>query len=88
MNDEKIPIYNPLTVDFSIKYDIKGDRNPKEFTIKGGEIQYFPKVIANHIKEALANEMFNQRGYLKDAHGNTELALEEYRKEIEVNLDE
>jgi hypothetical protein len=80
--NKKIPLYNPLNIDFTVKYDVSGTRNPVEFVIHAKEIEYFDEFIANHIKTALATEILNRRGIQK----NSELDLENIRKEIEVKL--
>jgi len=79
------PIFNPDTEDFSVKYDLNGDKNPLTFTIKARDIAYFPEVVANHIKKHLADHLLSKRG----ATGrNVELTLKGIYKEIEVNLND
>ena len=80
-----IPIFNPDTEDFSVKYDINGDKNPETFTIKARDIAYFPEAVANHIKKHLANHLLNKRGVI---NRNTELTLQGIYKEIEVDLND
>ena len=54
-------VYNPLTSDFSVTYDIKGNSQPETFTAKSLEITYFPNVVAEHIKKHLQNAVINER---------------------------
>ncbi len=83
MTIDKVPLYNPDTTDFKVKYDINADRNPKTFVAKAQEISWHIPVIAQHIKNHLADHLVNKRGSIK---GNFELAKKKALKEIEVDL--
>ena len=82
---EKIPLFNPLNSDFTVKYDIEGDGKPKQFTAKAQEITWHDPVIAKHIKKHLATAIVNERG--PEGH-NWPLSIKKAREEIEVDLDE
>lgn len=71
-------IYNPDKKDFTCKYD------NQEYTIRAGEIQSFPTFIAEHIGNALADHILNQRGPIK---GNYHAAKVAILKEIEYPDD-
>ena len=85
-NEGKVAIFNPDTEDFVVKYDINNDKSPQEFVVRAGEISWWEPFLAKHIKKALADHLFNKRGFLKEAHGNSELAYKKYMEEIEVKL--
>lgn len=77
---KKIGVYNPDGKDFTVKYDLKGDRNPLEFTVPARDMVYFIPVVANHIKVALASHLLHKRGVKK--HSNPEADLKEIMKEL------
>lgn len=79
-----IPLYNPLSTDFTVTYDINGDGQPEAYTIHAQEIEYFPPVIAQHLTHHLAKEVTSIRG---TAGSNWEAELEKATKEIEVSLE-
>lgn len=83
-NDKTLAIYNPDTEDFTRTYDINENGQPVSFTIHAGEIEKFPKVIAEHLKKHLAKHLTNKRGWAKsnyeDKH-NEMLSLIEVKDE-------
>lgn len=54
-------LYNPLTEDFTVTY--RDDNNtPIPYTIHAGEIETFPKYLADHIEKHLAQKLVFDRG--------------------------
>lgn len=84
-NYPTIRLYNPLSEDFSVQYDINNDGKPPLFTIFAKEIASFPKPVADHIKDHLAKRLAQE---IRGEKGNYELAYKEAEKQIEVNLDD
>ncbi len=82
--EKKVPLYNPLSTNFTTHYDINGDKNPVDFTIHANEIEYFDPVIARHMKKHLADAVLNERGIRTNAEDD----LKAIMKEIEVGLEE
>ena len=80
--EDKVPVYNPDTEDFTVTYDINGDARPVPFTIHSREIEYFEPVIAKHFRKHLAVHILNKRG----VKTNWQDDLEAIRKEMEVIL--
>lgn len=83
-NSNEIAIYNPDTEDFTKTYDINGDGKPVPFTIHAGEIERFPRIIAEHLKKHLAKHLTFKRGWAKS---NYEDKLGEMTTLIEVKDD-
>jgi hypothetical protein len=79
----KVYVYNPLNEDFTVKYDIRGNKNPKAFTLKAKEIAQFDRVIANHLKKHLANKMFDLLG---DVTKDRDIQMENFYKQMEVKI--
>lgn len=77
---KKIGVFNPLITDFTVKYDIKGDKNPQGFTVPAREIVYFIEPVAKHVKKHLADAIFHKRG----VKNNPEMDLKEIIEEISV----
>lgn len=50
-------LYNPLSEDFTLKYDINGDGNPVTYTLHAGEIEEFPLSVAENIAKHLAHKI-------------------------------
>lgn len=72
-------IFNPLSKDFAIKYDINEDGNPPTFILHAGEIESFPEPVADHIVKHLAYEYVHVYG----RKPNFDVAYEEAKKMIE-----
>jgi hypothetical protein len=58
---DNVGVFNPLDDDFTVTYDINGDRSPLAFTVHSGEIEFFQPAVAEHIKKHLADKILNQR---------------------------
>lgn len=84
-DDEQVAIYNPDIEDFTRTYDINGTGEPVAFTIHAGEVEKFPRPVAEHLKKHLAKHITFKRGWQKS---NFEAVHAEVLKEIEVNLHE
>lgn len=77
----QIKLYNPLTEDFSMPYDLNEDGVPITFTLHAGEIESFPTPVAEHLKKHLANKIaFTTKG-----NGGWEAAYDKAVKKIEVD---
>ena len=61
MSKSKTFLFNPTEVDFVFQYDIKGDRNPKGFTIHALEGEEFSKKLINHAEKHLITHVMNDR---------------------------
>ena len=77
---QKVGVFNPDGKDFSVNYDINGNKNPILFTVPARDIAYFEPVVANHIKVALVTHLLHKRG----VKNNPEQDLGEIMKELEV----
>ena len=75
----KVKIFNPLSKDFSVTYDIKGDGDPVLYIIHAGEAETFEKPVADHIKDHLAKHI----AQIKRGNGTYEDAYNAAVKEIE-----
>lgn len=63
-------LYNPLSRDFTVTYDIHETGEPVAFTIHAEEIESFEEPVALHIAGHLAYELAQQirgRGTFEDA---------------------
>jgi hypothetical protein len=78
---KKIGVFNPLGVDFTIKYDINADRNPLPFTAKKEKITYFVPAVAKNMKTALVNRLLNDNWPVDK---NAEAAKKKFMKQISV----
>ena len=58
----KIRVFNPDIKDFTVKYDVSGDRNTKEFKVNARDVAYFDKSIAFHVANHLADFLLHKRG--------------------------
>ena len=76
----KVGVFNPDGKDFSVNYDINGDKNPILFTVLARDIAYFEPVVANHIKVALATHLLHKRG----VKNNPEQDLSEIMEELDI----
>lgn len=75
-------IFNPLTENFSVTYDINGDGKPKKFTIPAQEIVFFEeKFLVRHIKKHLADKIVQK----KDYKPNPEIAYAKAYEEMSVD---
>lgn len=84
-NQKKLkPIYNPTWEDFTVTYDINGDKRPESFTIHAQEIAYFEPVIADHIKLHLGKKLVMTSG---KTIMDWDKELAEAMKKVEVSLD-
>jgi hypothetical protein len=72
-------VFNPDIKDFSVQFDVTGDRKPVLFTVPGREIAYFPKGVANKIKSDLADHLLHKRG---TSQGGVSRPPSEVKKEI------
>ena len=79
---KKIPLYNPLREDFTVTYDITGDKDPRPFTIHAQEIEYFEPIVARHIVKHLADAVLAERG-IRTNYTDDMTAI---KKEIEVTV--
>lgn len=78
----KVAIFNPLSEDFTVKYN-KGGDSIESHTIHSLEIEYFEPHMAEHLKKHLADHIINKRGIKR---GNYEATREEVLEEISVDL--
>jgi len=78
----RIGVYNPDGKNFTAKYDLKGDKNPLEYTVPARDIAYFIPVVANHVKTALATHLLHKRGV--QPHSNPEKDLQEIMEELKA----
>lgn len=76
------PVYNPLLVDFEVKYDINGTNEPETFVIHGGEIEYFNAPVAEHIKKHLANKIIQERGVKTNHEDEYKAILQELTPDL------
>lgn len=58
----QLPIYNPLSHEFSVKFDYLGNGVPQEFTVGSQEIAWFDKPVFEHVKKHLTDAVLNERG--------------------------
>ena len=77
----KIGVFNPLSEDFIIKYDVNADKNPQPFTAIKEKITYFEPHIAKNMKTALVNHLLNLNW---PADKNVEVAKKKFMKQITV----
>lgn len=82
MNKSKRGVYNPMTKDFTVKFDVSGKGKPETFKIGAGEIEYFEVHIADHAIKHLAKEIFNSRDKRKSNYVDD---IEEIKKDITVD---
>jgi hypothetical protein len=54
-------LYNPTKEDFTTTFADENN-NPVEYTLHAGEIETFPKYLADHIAKKLAKKIVNGRG--------------------------
>jgi len=80
--ENQIGVYNPLSEDFSVTYDISGRGEPVLFTVHAGEIEFFEPVVARHVKKHLVDKIYNLRG----KKFNSELDKKEISKEVSVEI--
>jgi len=73
-------VFNPLRYDFKTTYR-NDDNSFREYMVRSMEIETFPAYIANHVIKHLIDAVQNERHVL----GTDLKAIEEIRKEIEVN---
>ena len=78
----KLGVKNPLIEDFSVNYDLSGLGQPKTYTLKGLEIDFFEPVIAEHLKKHLVNAIINKRG----VKVNRDADAKEIYKEISISI--
>lgn len=81
MNENEVGVFNPDTKDFSITYDINGDKNPPLFTVPAGDHAFFVKGVADHIKSHLAKHLVFSRGIKTNFEDEYKAAL------VEVSYD-
>lgn len=55
--DQKVGVFNPMTKDFSWKYD------RKEYTIPKGEMVEFDYVIGHHMAKHLIDRILTEKGF-------------------------
>lgn len=77
----QVRIYNPLTTDFSTTYDINDTGTPERYTLHAGEIESFPKPVAEHIIKHLGYQI----AVARRGQGTYDLAFEKARKLIAVD---
>lgn len=77
---EKIGVFNPLTQDFKINYDLNDDGYPVEIIVPSLEVTYFDKPVAEHVIKHLANEVF----YTSGSSEAYKYGIERVKKEIIV----
>ncbi len=77
---EEVFIYNPDSEDFSIQCALH-EGKPTLYTIKALQMQKFPAIVAERMKEALADKLFEKRG-----KSNYHVDIKEIHKEIHVEL--
>ncbi len=82
-SSKEVPVYNPDSDDFEITYDINEDKQPKSYILRSREIDYFPPVIADHIKKHLADRLLNKRG-VKTNHSDEHDQI--IKEELSVEL--
>ena len=56
-SEQETAIYNPTLEDISTDIDKFGD-NPKQFTLKAGDVKSFPKYVADILGEKLIEKMY------------------------------
>lgn len=78
----KKAIFNPLNHDITIEWD-KSGKNPKSFKLKSKEITMIDTKYINHVKNQLANEVFDARG---DYRKRRDIQLKDILKEIEPEV--
>jgi len=76
MDNEQLPVYNPLPRDFSVTYDTNEDGNPIKYTAISGDVTYFPTFIAHHIAKHLVNELMQVRQKLNNEENRHEIEKE------------
>ena len=84
MPKEKIPVLNPLTEDFTFKYDVNNNRNPVSFTIHAGEAEWYEPYLAKHAKKQLANLIFDKQG---NPRKDREMQIKEIMKDISIKYE-
>jgi hypothetical protein len=57
---EKLSLYNPMTKDFTVVYDSKGE-NPTTLTAKSLEISEFDYLMGVFVRDNLFNAVMNDR---------------------------
>lgn len=60
--ENEIGVFNPLSTDFSVNYDLGDGNGPQAYTVPSREIAYFSPAVAKHIKKHLFNAIVNARG--------------------------
>lgn len=78
--NEQTSIYNPLTEDFSVSYDISGTGAPTRFTIPAKTSAKFDPSLAIHIKKHLINKVLQLRGF--------DYPTEKLIKEVNVEINQ
>ena len=73
-------LFNPLSKDFSITYDINENKSPVEFKIRALDFGEFPDPVAENMIKHLSDEVMHTRGIKLNAEDD----LKEIREEIEV----
>lgn len=71
-------VYNPDSEDFTFKYDIDGNGNPKSFIIRAFDYVELEDYLADHAIKHLANKLLDKRGM----NLNPEADLVAIKKEI------
>lgn len=60
--NEQVHIYNPLTKDVNVYFDVLGNGAPMQFTARSQEITAFDPKVAVQMKKYLINEILQQKG--------------------------
>lgn len=59
--NERVAVFNPLSKDFSISFDIAGTGAPESFTARSKELTYFSPVVSTQMKKKLIQEIIQER---------------------------
>lgn len=79
---EEIYIYNPDSEDFTINFALSHEK-PKQYIIKGLQMQKFHPDVAEHIKKHLATKIYEKRGLT-----NYPVEIQKIYKEIDIDIEE
>jgi hypothetical protein len=80
--NEMVTIFNPLSHDFNVSFDIMGTGAPMNFVVRSKDIGKIDPKVANHIKKHLINAIFQERGLIYP----TESDIQKINKEISEQI--
>jgi len=78
----KKALYNPISNDFSVTYDINGDGHPLKFVAPSMTISYFEEPIFSHVRKHLLDHILNVRNLNPTIPANRE----SIEKEVDVEI--